>query len=154
MLPQPNVKASSGTFSFNGQVSGGQQSQTMTGTVALANFTGQLNENKFDKYGVAANLDIKTTDQGAELRQIAGTITEGTQPGGTFSLNGTYRTNGAAELAIKLNGLNENALDPFLAPMLAEKKLVSVTLNGNADLRYNPSGASTVKSDMQLQSWW
>jgi uncharacterized protein involved in outer membrane biogenesis len=150
MVPQADVKASSGSVSFNGRVQGGQQSQTITGAVALANFTGQLSENRFDKYTAGANLNVQKTDRAIEIRQIAGSASKGPQPGGTFTITGNYATNGVAQLAIKLDGLNGNALEPFLAPLLEGKKLVSVALNGNAELRYDPAGASAVKSDIQV----
>ena len=46
--------------------------------------------------------------------------------------------------------MNENALRPFLEPLLAGKKLVSVSVNGVVSGQYNPQAGSAVKANVQV----
>lgn len=151
MVPQADLNSSSGTLTFNGRVFGGQKSQTITGTMALANFTGKLRENSFEKYGAAAILNVERGEKLVEIRQLATTLTKDNQPGGKMDVSGRYDVETkAAQASVKLAGLNEKGLEPFLAPLFKDKKLISLLLNGNADLNYNSAGASSVRSDVQL----
>jgi len=63
---------------------------------------------------------------------------------------GSYDTNGTTQLIAKLADFNQNGLRPFLEPMLAEKKLVSIAINGSITTQYNPQGDSAVKADLQV----
>jgi hypothetical protein len=78
-------------------------------------------------------------------------LTQDGNAGGAFDLAGTYNlANKSAQLTAKLSGFNENGLRPFLEPLLADKKLVSVFLNGNATVQYEPGGNASVKADLQV----
>jgi len=150
-FPQPGMNVSSGTAELKTHVAQKQQNQTVTGSFTLADFTGKVGSNSFRSFGTTADVDIGLTPQEVQIRKISGKITEGQTVGGTFDLNGRYGlTNQSAQLSARLANFNQTGLRTFLEPMLAEKKLVSVALNANASVQYDPQAASTVKAGLQV----
>ena len=81
---------------------------------------------------------------------VAGKFTENGKSGGTFDVSGTYGTNKAAQLTAKLTDFNQDGVRAFLEPMLADKKLVSVAINGTANVQLNPQGDSAMKADFKV----
>ena len=60
----------------------------------------------------------------------------------------TDLSNKVGQLAMKLDDLNQNALRPFLAPTLGEKKLETVSINANFKANYNANGESGAKGNL------
>jgi len=161
-VPRPDISFSSGSADFKLRVvQKGEPAPTpsqppapardITGNLALTNLTGFVGSNVFKQFGTVADLDIGMTPREVQIRRIAGKITEGTTAGGAFNVSGTYDlTNEAAQVAAKLADFNQAGLRPFLQPMLGDKKLVSVALNGKASAQYNPKGASAVRADLSV----
>ena len=150
-LPQPDMSISSGTVDLKAHVTQKQKTQTVTGNLALADFTGQFGKNEVRSFGTAVDFDVAMTPQQIQLRKAAGKLTQGAKAGGSFDFTATYDlAKKSASLTAKLADFNQNGLGPFLEPMLADKKLVSVAINGNASAQYDPQGASSVKADLQV----
>lgn len=151
LLARPDLKATSGTLELTAHLTQKQQQQNVSGSLALTDFTGQLGSNSFRSFGMTSDLDVGMTPDQVQIRKLAGTLTQGKSPGGAFELSGTYGlSNKTALLNAKLTGFNQDGLRPFLEPLLADKKLTSVALNGNAALQYDPTAASSVKADLQI----
>jgi uncharacterized protein involved in outer membrane biogenesis len=151
VLPQPDMKVSSGTAALKAHVIQKQQSQNVTGTFALTDFSGQVGNNSFKSFDAAADLDVGMTPEQIQIRNVAGKLSSGGNAGGSFNLSGTCGlANKTAQITLGLADFNQNGLGPFLQPMLAEKKLVSIAINGNASVQYDPQAASAVKADMQI----
>ena len=150
-LPQPDMSIASGTVDLKTHISQKQKAQTITGTLALADFTGQFGKNTVKSFGTAVDFDVAMTPQQIQLRKAAGKLTQGAKAGGTFDFTATYDlTNKTASLTARLADLSQVGLGQFLQPMLADKKLVSIAINGNASVQYDPQGASAVKADFQV----
>jgi uncharacterized protein involved in outer membrane biogenesis len=150
-LPQPDMNISSGTVDLKAHFTQKQKAQTITGNLALADFSGRFGKNEVRSFGTAADFDVAMTPQQVQLRKAAGKLTQGAIVGGSFDLTATYNvTNKSATLTAKLVDLNQNGVGPFLEAMLADKKLVSVAINANATAQYDPQGASSVKADLQV----
>jgi len=149
-VPMPGTSVSSGTAEFKAHLTQKQQTQNVTGNFALTDFSGRFGSNVFRSFGTTADFDIGRIPQEIQIRKVTGKILQGTAPGGTFDLSGTYATNQATVLNAKLDNFNQNGLGTFLQPMLGDKKLVSVALNANAAIQYRPKGASSVKADMMV----
>jgi len=161
-FPQPNMNLSSGTAGWKihvvqkplpGPSSAAMPpaTQDVTGNFSLADLTGKVGNNNFQSFGTTADLDVGTTLDSVQIRKISGKITQGSNSGGTFNLSGTYGlSNKVAQLTAKLADFNQNGLRPFLEPSLGDKKLVSVALNANASVNYDPMAASSVKADLQI----
>jgi len=96
------------------------------------------------------DLDVGMTPDQTQIRKLAGKLTQGPNSGGSFDLSATLLTNKSAQFNSKLTDFNQNGLRPFLEPMLADKKLVSIGINGTASGQYNPNGDSAVKADFQM----
>jgi hypothetical protein len=149
-MPQPGMNVSSGTVALKAHFTQKLQNQEVTGSFALTNFTGQVGSNSFRSFSVGADYDIAVAAQQVQIQKLGGQITQGSSPGGSFDLSGTYNlTNQAAQLTAKLAGFNQNGLGVFLEPALAGKKLVSMALKGNASIQCDPKAAS-VKAAMQV----
>ena len=52
-----------------------------------------------------------------------------------------------------LSGFNQDGLRPFLEPLLAGKKLVSVAVNGSASVQYDPNQSSAIKAGLQVTNF-
>ncbi len=147
-FPQPDMNVSSGTATLKAHVVQKKQDQTVTGTFALADFTGRFGSNVFQNFGTTADLDLAMNPQQVQIRKVNGQLTEGKKVGGTFDVNGSYDlTNKSTQLKLLAN-FNEAGLRAFLQPALGDKKLMSVALNANAAVQYDPKAASVVKADL------
>lgn len=150
-FPQPGMSASSGSLNLNAHVTQKQQQRDVSGSLALTDFTGQFGSNSFQSFGVTSDLDLGMTPDQVQIRKIAGKLVQGNNTGGSFNLSGSYGlSNQTAQLTAKLTDFNQNGLRPFLEPMLTGKRLVSVALNGDASVQYDPAAASAVKGTLQV----
>ncbi len=153
ILPQPDVSVSAGTVELKAHLKQQQDNQTITGSLALNDLTGRVGKNDFLSFATTMDLDIAKGPQQIELRRVQGKLSEGGKPGGVFDIAGTYHlSHKSAQFTAKLSDLNQNGLRPFLEPLLAEKKLVSVAINATATTQYNPEGDSALKADLQVSN--
>jgi uncharacterized protein involved in outer membrane biogenesis len=150
-MPRPDVAMSSGMAELKGRVTQKEKMQTVTGALVLADLTGKFGKNEFRGFGTTADLDVVKNDQLIQIRKATGKLTEGGNAGGSFDISGQYNLDKkSGQITAKLTDVNQNGLRAFLEPMLADKKLVSISLNGTASAQYDPQGDSAVKADVQL----
>ena len=150
-IPQPGMSFSSGTVDLKGRVTQKQNTQTITGKLVLANLTGQAGQNQFRNFGSTMDLDVSKTPEQIQINKITGKLTQDGNAGGTFEIAGKYNTaRESAQLTASLSGFNQDGLRPFLEPLLADKKLVSIAVNGNASVQYDPQGSSAIKASLQV----
>jgi hypothetical protein len=147
---QPDAVLSSGAADLTAHVVQRQGTQAVTGKLALSDLTGKFGNNQFNAFGATMDLDVAKTPKEIQIHRVAGTLTENGKPGGTFDVSGTYGTNKAAQLTAKLSDFNQDGVRAFLEPMLADKKLVSIAINGTANVQLNPQGDSAVKADFKV----
>lgn len=151
VIAAPTLRFPSGTVSLNARIGQKESTQTVTGTLTLANLTGHIGQNRFHDFGAGVNLDLNRSPQEIRIKKVAGHMTQDQKPGGRFNLSGTYNpTNQSAQLTAQLSDFNQNSLEPFLQPLLGSKRLVSVAINGQAKVQYQPSGKSAVQAEMQV----
>ena len=150
-LPQPGISVSSGGLDLNAHITQKQKTQTITGDLTLTNFDGLIGKNAFAGYSSAIELDAVNSPEKVQVNQVAGSFSQNGKAGGNFKLSGNYQpAQKSADVSVKLAGVNENALRPFLDPLLPGKQLVSVAVNGTVSGQYNPSAGSAVKADVQV----
>jgi uncharacterized protein involved in outer membrane biogenesis len=150
-ISQPGMSFSSGTAELKGRVTQKQNTQTITGKLEFANLTGQAGQSQFRSFGSTMDLDVSKTPEQIQINKITGKLTQGGNAGGAFEIAGKYNTaRESAQLTASLSGFNQNGLRPFLEPLLADKKLVSVAVNGNASVQYDSKGSSDIKASMQV----
>jgi uncharacterized protein involved in outer membrane biogenesis len=150
-FPRPDVQVSSGTINLTAHVTQKQKQQDVTGNLTVADLSGQFGSNVFQSFGLISDLDIGMNPDQVQIRKFAGKLTQAKNPGGAFDLSGTYALNNKpSQFSAKLTDVNQNGLRPFLEPMLADKKLTSIALNGNASVQYDANAASSVKADLQV----
>ncbi len=143
----------SGTVDLKGHVTQKKDIQTVTGKLEVANLTGQSGKNQFRNFGSTIDLDIGKTPEQIQINKFSGSLTGAGAAGGTFEIAGKYNsTRRSAQLTAKLSGINQNGLRPFLEPLLAGKQLVSVTINGDTSVDYDPEESSDIKSSMQMSN--
>ncbi len=150
-VAHPDMSAASGTVDLAAHLTQKQKAQAVTGTLALADFTGRFGKNAVRNLGTALDFDLGMTPQQVQIRKFAGKLTQGTTEAGSFDVSGSYdpvKTN--ATLSAKLADFNQSCLGPLLEPALGGKKLESVTINGNVTAQYEKQGVSAVKADFQM----
>jgi uncharacterized protein involved in outer membrane biogenesis len=150
VLPRQDLNVSSGTVDLTAHITQNQTQQNVAAKLSLTDFTGQVGSNSFHSFGVSADLNVGMTPDQVKIQKLSGTLTQGSNPGGAFDVSGTYGlSNKTAQLTAKLSDFNQNGLRPFLEPMLADKKLVSVAIDANASVQYDPNAASSIKAELQ-----
>ncbi len=149
--PQPGSALSSGTIELKGHVVQKGQDQSITGSFVLADLTGNFGPNQFKSFGATADLDVAMKGEEVDIRKAAGKVTEGGKAGGSFDVSGKMDTaKKTAQITARLSEFNETGLRFALEPMLADKKLVTVALNANAAIQYDPQASSSFKGDLQV----
>ncbi|MBI5801951.1 MAG: AsmA family protein [Verrucomicrobia bacterium] len=85
------------------------------------------------------------------IKQLAGGVNANGKPGGAFDITGNFDTKALAGAAsVKLTDFNEALLAPVLAGALGDKKLVSVTINANANAKFAAKGESALTADLSV----
>jgi uncharacterized protein involved in outer membrane biogenesis len=133
--PVPDLRASAGTLKFSGLLDQKEQRRTITGSVVLSDFTGAYGEYQFQDYQTTLEYDVEMRGSNVTLRRLAVSPRQGFAAGGSLDLTGRYDLDRqSGQFSFKTVALNEHALRPFLAPWLAPRGLISVSLNltGNA----------------------
>ncbi len=149
----PDVNATDGTVKFDGQITQRKDAQLVKGNFALVNFSGSYAGSPLDRFGASFDADLEMNGANLQIRKLAGALQQAGNPGGTFDVGGSFNTEkktGAVEM--KLVGLNENALRPFLAKSLGEKQLVSISINGNTSARLQED-ESSFKGNIDLKNF-
>jgi hypothetical protein len=90
--------------------------RSVEGKLDLANLSGTAGGCQFERYDAAIAFDAVLKNNVSTVRKASGTIKQAGQAAGSFESQAEYDTaTGAAKFSLKLAGLNENALRPFLA---------------------------------------
>jgi uncharacterized protein involved in outer membrane biogenesis len=152
-LPQPGMQVSAGDLGFSARVRQKQKSQTLAGNLALDGFDGVVGKNEFHAFGSKVDFDLGISPTEIQINKLSGNVVQNGTDGGSFDVSGNYQpAPKTAQIDVKLAGLNEKALRPFLQPLLAGKNLASVKLAGTFSGNYQPHGTSAVKADVQLSN--
>jgi type II secretion system protein N len=102
------------------------------------------------------SLDYNADVDGPELEIHSASLTlrRGYASGGNLTASGSYNLDKKiAQLNFKVIDLNQNALDPILAPALEGQKLNSISLNGSGSANYDPGGQAALKTDLSVTNW-
>ncbi len=151
LVPQTNVACSTGTLEFTSHLTRKQQTQTVTGQLALADFTGGYGDYQFANFGTTIDLDVLMKGKQFEIRKAMGQLREGQTAGGKFDVAGNYDLDKkTGQLTAKLTDFTQNDLGPFLQPSFGDKKLVSVSLNTTASAGFDANGNGAVNADLHL----
>jgi uncharacterized protein involved in outer membrane biogenesis len=152
LVSETNQSISAGTMELKAHVIQKQDSQDVTGNLAMNDLTIQAGTNVIKNFSAALDLDVGKTPSQIQLRRVSGTITQGGKPGGSFDLNGTYNTNKSADLKLTKATFNQDGVRPFLQSALGDKQLVSIAINATATIQYDPDKASGIKADAQVSN--
>jgi hypothetical protein len=151
LLPQVDANLSSGAVELTGRITQNGQTRTVSGSLALSGFTGCVGKNEFHNFGVTAGLDSTQNAGQIQISQLTGQLTGDGIAGGNFQISGHYDPdNQSGQLTAKLADFNENGLRPFLEPLLTDKKLISIAVNGDADAQFDLQNDTAVKADLQV----
>ena len=151
LLPQPEANVTAGALDFKGRVVSKDKSQTVTGQLALTDFTGRYGNFHFKNYGTALDFDVGMKENRIEIRKATGDLREGQNAGGRFEASGSFETTKkSGQVAVKLTDFNPNGLRPFLESALGDKKLVSVALNTTVAVNLAANGDATIKTDLSV----
>ncbi len=152
VVPQPDMNVSSGELDLNVHVVQKEKTQTVTGDLALDNFSAQIGKNDYHS-GLQQQVHpgLANSPEKIQISKLDGNFSLSGKSGGNFIVSGTFQpTDKSADFKVTLSNLNENGLRPFLEPMLGGKQLTSVLIAGDISGQYSPQGASSVKADVQV----
>ena len=89
-VPQPGMTISSGTVLLKAHVTQKQKTQAVTGSFALADFSGQFGTNAVHSLGTTVDFDVGMASQQVQIKKLAGKLTQGADAAGSFDVSGTY----------------------------------------------------------------
>lgn len=151
LMPMPDLALNSGAVQLQARIQQKGDDLSVVGSSTLTNLQGRLGTTEFRGFAASANIDLAMNSYQVQIRKAEGTLSEGGRTGGSYNVSGTYNlTNSAAQLTARLSDVNQNGLRPFLEAALSEKTLVSVSLNGEASVQYQPEGASSFRAQMRM----
>jgi len=110
-VPQPDMTISSGTVEVKAHITQKQNTQTVTGSLALANFSGRFSTNEVRSLGTEVDFDVGMAANQVQIRKLTGKLMQGGTAAGSFEVSGTYdssTTNADTQIAAQL------ALAPLL----------------------------------------
>lgn len=147
----PGVTVNSGDVRFDGHIVQSGNAQSVTGQLALQNFTGALDKTKLDQFAAEMNADLTMTGSDVNIKKLQGSVTQAGQPAGSFDVSGTWNlSNKVGQIKAALANFNQRALGPFLAPSLNGKQLVSVKLDGTASANLQSANSGSVNADLTV----
>ncbi len=152
----PGLNVQSGTVKFAGhivqknttpaQTNKPVMDRAIVGKLNLANFTGALQSNRFDRFATAVDLDVAMRGEKVEIKKFGGSLQQSGQAGGSFDVSGAY----PGAIAVKLVDLNQNTLKSFLAAALGEKQLETVAINVTANANLASPTDGSIKAELHV----
>jgi hypothetical protein len=150
-LSRPDAAATSGALHGLLKVTQKGEDQSVNGKISVASFNGHYGKQKFDNFGLAADIDGGIQGTEMTLRKLSGTLTGAGKPGGGFDITGKLNeASHTGQFELKLANLNENAVRPFLEPMFPGKQLVTIAINGNASARMSGPDDAKINADFKV----
>ena len=126
----------------------------LAGAVQIDNLLITDPQGQLPKVPLSTSLKVDATlaaNGVVAIKQFNAAVRQGDQPAGTFDVAGQFDlTNTIGQFTLKLADLNQNALNPFLAAKLGDKKLVSVSINAEASAKLEASGQAAAKADLNV----
>jgi hypothetical protein len=150
-LSRPDASATSGALNGQLRVTQKGEDHDVNGKIAIVSFNGQYGEQKFNNFGLTADIDGGQKGSEKTLRKLSGTLTGAGKQGGSFDV--TAKLNEAkhtGQFELKLANLNENAVRPFLEPMFPGKQLVTVSINGSASASMSGADDAKINADFKV----
>ena len=129
------------------------QKYSATGNLFSADFTGRYGTYTFQDFQTTLNYDVAFESPRSRCARRRWNSAKATPPAGTWRYRATWTWTSNPPAEFKLVDLNANAVAPFLAPSLGDKKLVSISLSGAGSTAYNPKGETTIKADLNVTNW-
>ncbi|MDW8309874.1 MAG: hypothetical protein RMK20_10930, partial [Verrucomicrobiales bacterium] len=151
LVPQPDLSVNAGDVSFEGNVSYSPQRQALAGRATLTGLDAAFGTASLRGWDAVLQLDVEQRGADIEFRKTAGDLRVGGQPAGAVDVSG--RINPAAstgQLALRLAGVNERALRPFLESALGEKQLASLALHSSLNASLERTGNAAVQGELQI----
>ena len=152
LVSETNQSISAGTVDLKAHVIQKQDTQDVTGNLAMKDLTILAGTNQIQNFSATVDLDVGKTPSQIQLRRVSGTITQAGKPGGSFDLTGTYNTNKSADIKLTKATFNQDGVRPFMQSALGDKQLVSIAINATANIQYDPDKASGIKADAQVSN--
>jgi hypothetical protein len=151
LFPQSELRIGAGDASFEGRVSVSPEREAMVGRATLAGLEGAFGTAQVRGWDAELQLDFEQRGAEIELRKVAGELRVSGQPAGRLELSG--RANPAAragQLTLRLTGVNERGLRPFVERALGDKQLVSFALDSSLTASLDRTGHAALQGGVQV----
>ena len=105
----------------------------------------------FDHFQTTWDVNATFTNHLLHVAKASGSVRQAANAGGTLDFTADYDlARNVGQFGLKISGLNESALRPFLDPALGGQKLVSVSIDADASAAIGAGGDSSVKGRFNL----
>lgn len=130
---------------------GGMDQSDADLTLQVADVTGTVARLNLLDYQASIAATVGRTGTAVALRKFTVSGQSGVDPGGSIEGVGAYDiASRSGQVDIKLIGINESMIRPFLAPALAPNRLVSVKLDMDAKATLSKEGKATASGSLAL----
>ena len=152
LFPVPAASATLGSVEFNGIISQDvAHRRRVQGSLALADVSGRYANYAFQQYSAIVELDVEQRDSQYRISRGGLATRLGMNPGGLVNFSGDYDLiTEAGQLSFQTLDLNQNALQPVFATLLAPRTVKSMAINSSGTAKLNLRGESSLKAEFDL----
>jgi uncharacterized protein involved in outer membrane biogenesis len=102
---------------------------------------------------LALTYDVTLKGDALTVREVSLAPSVLGRPGGRVVVDGAFRlADSTGSVAVRLEGLNQDLVNPFLGGELAGRELLSLALDGRTTVQLNHGGAVELKTDLGVSN--
>jgi hypothetical protein len=150
-LALPHTDATAGALEVRLRFLQQTNTQTISGRLRLAGFSGIARGIAFLNYSTDADFELARDRQHTQLKRFSARLHEGSKLGGKVAITGNYDAyTTAADVTVKISDFNQYGLRPFLETAFGNRRLTAAALNSSITATRDAKGDATIKAELQL----
>jgi len=151
LVPVAGVAVQSGKFKVNTQLNQKETSSLANLTLTVDKLTGQIQDTRLTDYQATVQLNAGLAANVLDLQRFNLTAGNAILPGGTVDAAGRWDlTKRTGNFEYHITGLNQSALEPWLAGALKPNRLQSVKIDATGKAQVDLSAESAITTDLKI----
>lgn len=159
LFPVPGVDLRAGVVKFSGQIAKRTGDMMVNANASVANVQGTVGKTQLADYQASADFSVTASGNkesmvtDIDIQRATLAAQTGFTAGGSVDVHGKYSlAKKTGSFDFKSINLNESALGPFVAPVVAPNKLLSVSLDLNGKADVNLASKSSAQIDLKVSN--
>ena len=155
LFPVPGVQLQSGRFKVNTQLNQKETGSSLNLTLALDKLTGRAQDAQLVDYQTTvqllASISGPLATGAVDLQRFNVTAGNSLTPGGTVEATGRWDlTKRAGNFDYRITGLNQSALEPWLASALKPNRLQAVKIDASGKAQVDLSAETAITTELKI----